>query len=300
MLRSANELCDLRSAMARVAAEIDTLFDAILGDGATAGSPLTQAMRHAAIGGGKCLRPLLVVSAGALFGVPRQLALRAGAAVEALHVHSLIHDDLPCMDDDDLRRGKPTVHRAFDEATAVLAGDALHALAFEVLGDIATHPDSAVRAELVVSLARAAGMNGMAQGQMLDLGGNSRVLAEVIRLQSLKTGALICWCLEAGAVMGYASPEARETLRQYGQCLGLAFQIADDLLDIEGDSGAMGKAAGKDVAQGKATIVGLLGVAGARDRAALLVEQALGHLDQFGEDAALLRDVAQFAIVRDR
>jgi farnesyl diphosphate synthase len=257
-------------------------------------------MRHAAIGGGKRLRPLLVVSAGALFGVPRHLALRAGLAVEALHVHSLIHDDLPCMDDDDLRRGKPTVHRAFDESTAVLAGDALHALAFEILAGEATHPDPSIRAHLVCDLARAAGVNGMAQGQILDMRGECLDLADVVTLQKLKTGALICWCLESGAVMGYAAPESRESLRQYGLCLGIAFQIADDLLDVEGNPQSTGKATGKDAAQGKSTFVSLLGAAGARDHANRLVEQAIGHVDRFGDEAALLRDLAHFTVLRDR
>jgi farnesyl diphosphate synthase len=228
------------------------------------------------------------------------LALRAGLAVEALHVHSLIHDDLPCMDDDELRRGKPTVHRAFDEATAVLAGDALHALAFELLADVATHPDSAVRAELVKELARAAGAAGMAQGQMLDMVGNSNGLAEVTHLQRLKTGALIAWCVEAGAIMGYAPPEARVTLRNYALCLGLAFQIADDLLDVEGEAAIIGKRGGKDAEQGKRNFVTLLGAESAREQAALLIGQAIDHLDGFGEDAELLRSIARYAIARER
>ena len=205
-------------------------------------------MRHAAIGGGKRMRPLLVVAACDLFHVDRERALRVAIAIEAVHVYSLIHDDLPCMDDDDLRRGKPTVHKAYDEATAVLAGDSLHALAFEVLADPATHEDPFARAELVLELARASGPSGMAGGQMMDLAAEHEIfdLPATTRLQQLKTGALIGFCLEAGAIMGRIPDAARTPLRGYARDLGLAFQIADDLLDVEGESAKTGKAVGKD------------------------------------------------------
>jgi farnesyl diphosphate synthase len=256
-------------------------------------------MRYAAAGG-KRLRPLLVVSSGSLFGVPRARALRAGLAVECIHVHSLIHDDLPCMDDDDLRRGRPTVHRAYDEATAVLAGDALLALAFEILAAPDTHPDAEVRSQLIVELARSVGADGMAGGQMMDLAAAGEGdLNSVTRLQRLKTGALIAWCLDAGAIMGRARAEDRTALRGYAQCLGLAFQIADDLLDLEGDEVRVGKKVGKDEAQGKETFVSLLGPERARAQAAMLVDQAIDHLRTFGEEGRLLQAIARFAVARD-
>jgi farnesyl diphosphate synthase len=258
-------------------------------------------MRYAAIGGGKRLRPLLVVAACRLFKVAAERALRAGLAVECIHVYSLVHDDLPAMDDDDLRRGKPTLHRAFDESTAILAGDSLHALAFELLADEATHEDPFIRAELIAELARAAGPAGMAGGQMMDLaaGGGGLDIASVTRLQQLKTGALIGWCLEAAAIMGRAPAEGRRSLRGYARDLGLAFQIADDLLDAEGEEAKTGKRVGKDEGAGKATFVSLLGTDRARQQAALLVEQAIEHLHAYGEEADLLRDIARFAVSRD-
>ncbi|MFN3388285.1 MAG: polyprenyl synthetase family protein [Allosphingosinicella sp.] len=288
-------------AMRRTAAQIDALFEEMLASPPDARARLYEAMRHAAVGGGKRLRPLLVLASAGLFGVPLGHALRAGLAVECVHVHSLIHDDLPCMDDDDLRRGKPTVHRAFDEATAVLAGDALLAMAFEILGDPATHPAPEVRTELAVELARAAGAGGMAGGQMLDLLPRCEAvdLDAVMRLQRLKTGALIGWCMEAGAIMGRASPELRTSLRGYAHCVGLAFQIADDLLDHEGDEARVGKRVGKDAAQGKETFVSLLGAERARRQADLLVAQAEDHLHAFGDSAHLLAAVARFAVERD-
>jgi farnesyl diphosphate synthase len=283
------------------AAEIDALFQTVLPDPPDPSRRLFEAMRYAAVGGGKRLRPLLVVASSSLFQVPREHALRAALAVECVHVHSLIHDDLPCMDDDDLRRGKPTVHRAFDEATAVLAGDALLALAFEILGGVETHPRGDVRAELVVELARAAGASGMAGGQMLDLlpQCDALDLDAVMRLQRLKTGALIGWCVEAGAIMGGASSDLRTSLRGYAHCLGLAFQIADDLLDHEGDEARVGKRLQKDEEQGKETFVSLLGAGRARRQAELLVAQAIDHLQSFGDDGALLSAIAEFAVKRD-
>ena len=287
--------------MRRTAADIDALLEDALADPPDPRRRLYTAMRYAAVGGGKRLRPLLVLSSASLFGVPRERALRAGLAVECVHAHSLIHDDLPCMDDDDLRRGKPTVHRAFDEATAVLAGDALLALAFELLVNAATHPSGDIRAELVSELARAAGAAGMAGGQMLDLlPGEAMDLDTITRLQRLKTGALIGWSVEAGAILGGAAPELRTSLRGYAHCVGLAFQIADDLLDHEGDEAKAGKRVGKDSQAGKETFVSLLGADRARRQAEILVDQAIEHLRAFAGRSQLLEAVAQFAISRDR
>jgi farnesyl diphosphate synthase len=228
--------------------------------------------------------------------------LRVALAIECIHVYSLIHDDLPCMDDDDMRRGKPTVHKAFDEATAVLAGDCLHDIAFEILADPATHEDPFARLELITELAVQSGPAGMAGGQMMDLvaGDVTYDLAGITRLQQLKTGALIQWCLEAGAIMGRASEPHRKSLRAYARDLGLAFQIADDLLDVEGESAKTGKAVQKDAAAGKATFVSLLGVERARTQAHALIDQAIGHLSAFGPEADLLRAIARFAVERDR
>ena len=289
--------------MSETAAAVDRQFDALLRVPPDSRARLYEAMRYAAIGGGKRLRPLLVVAACRLFNVANERALRAGLAVECIHVYSLVHDDLPAMDDDDLRRGKPTLHRAFDESTAILAGDSLHALAFELLADEATHEDPFVRSDLIAELARAAGPAGMAGGQMMDLmaggGGGELDLGSVTRLQQLKTGALIGWCLEAAAIMGRAPDEGRRGLRGYARDLGLAFQIADDLLDAEGEEAKTGKRVGKDEGAGKATFVSLLGTDRARRQAALLVDQAIEHLHHYREEADLLRDIARFAVSRD-
>ncbi|HZF42626.1 MAG TPA: farnesyl diphosphate synthase [Sphingomonadaceae bacterium] len=281
--------------------DIDRLFDGLLPVPDDGRRRLYEAMRHAAIGGGKRMRPLLVSAACALFNVARDRALRVGLAVECIHVYSLIHDDMPCMDDDDLRRGKPTVHVAFDEATAVLAGDCLHALAFEILADEATNEDPFVRAELIGALARASGPSGMAGGQMMDLvaGTEALDLGGVTRLQQLKTGALISFCLEAGAIMGRVPPEGRTGLRGYARDVGLAFQIADDLLDVGGDEARTGKKVGKDAAAGKVTFVSLLGRERAERQAAILIDQAIQHLHAFGTEADLLRAIARFAVERD-
>jgi len=291
----------LEPALVQISAEIDSLFGELLAPPPDARAKLYEAMRYAAIGGGKRLRPLLVVAACGLYHVDRGRALRAGLSVECIHVYSLIHDDLPCMDDDDLRRGKPTLHRAFDESTAILAGDSLHALAFEVLADEATHEDPFVRAELVTELARAAGPAGMAGGQMMDLtaSGTKLDLTAVTRLQQLKTGALIGFCLEAGAIMGRVQPEGRTRLRGYARNVGLAFQITDDLLDAEGEEAKTGKRVNKDVAAGKETFVSLLGPERARQQAGLLVDQAIEFLQSYGPEADLLRSIARFAIERD-
>ena len=292
----------LLAAMADVAADVDARFDRLLAVPDDARASLYRAMRHAAIGGGKRLRPLLLVATADLFGVDRECSGRAATALEAIHVYSLIHDDLPAMDDDDLRRGKPTVHRAFDEATAILAGDSLHALAFELLGDAATHADPFVRAELVLDLARAAGPAGMAGGQAMDLEAERTNfdLPTVTRLQALKTGALIAAAVEAGAILGRVPPDGRTGLRGYARDIGLAFQIADDLLDAEGDEDAVGKALRKDEAAGKETFLSLMGTERARAQAALLVDQAIEHLRGYGREADLLRDVAHYVLARDR
>lgn len=291
---------DILSSIRRMALDVDLMFDIVLPVPKDPSRRLIDAMRYATMGGGKRLRPLLVSASAALFGVPERQSLRAGLVIECIHAHSLIHDDLPCMDNDDLRRGKPTVHIAFDEATAVLAGDALLALAFELLCDPDTHPDPQVRAELTSSLASAAGAWGMAGGQMLDLLHlqPDADMDAIARLQRLKTGALINWSVEAGAVLGNASSDHRTSLRGYAQKLGLAFQIADDLLDHDGDPAVVGKKVRKDEKLGKATFVTLLGAPRARAQAQMLVDQAKDHLRCFGSGSDLLASIADFAITR--
>lgn len=291
----------LEEELGAIAADVDAMFDRLLEAPADARAPLFEAMRHAAIGGGKRLRPLLVRAAARLFAVDPDCALRAGVAVEAIHVYSLIHDDLPAMDDDAMRRGKPTVHIAFDEATAILAGDALHAMAFEILSDPDTHADPFVRAELIAELARAAGPSGMAGGQMMDLAAEHQSfdLATVTRLQHMKTGALICWCVEAGAILGRVPHEGRAGLRAYARDIGLAFQIVDDLIDVEGDAATAGKAVGKDADAGKETFVSLMGVERAREQARVLTEQAISHLASHGREADLLRAIARYILERN-
>ena len=291
----------LQREMADTSADIDAFFDRLLTVPEDPRARLYQAMRHAAIGGGKRLRPLLVRASARLFAVDSECALRAGAAVEAIHVYSLIHDDLPAMDDDDLRRGKPTVHKAYDEATAILAGDSLHALAFDILADEATHADPFARLELIVELSRASGPAGMAGGQMMDLAADGQAfdLATVTRLQNLKTGALFSWCLDAGAILGRMPHEARAPLRGYARDIGLAFQIVDDLIDVEGDASVAGKAVGKDADAGKETFVSLMGAARAREQAEALVDQAIGQLSGFGTEADLLRAIARYVVERD-
>ena len=264
---------------------------------------LIEAMRHASLGGGKRLRPFLAVESAALFSVPRERALMAGAALECVHCYSLVHDDLPAMDNDDLRRGRPTVHKAFDDATAILVGDGLLTFAFDILARPQTHPDAGVRIALVLELARAAGIGGMVGGQMLDLAAEGRFAggrplslgeSEVLTLQAMKTGALLRFACIAGAILGSAKPEERDALSRYGRALGQAFQIADDLLDVEGDAATVGKATGKDAAIGKATILGILGTAGARTRLKALVAEAETALAQFGDKAATLKAGARF------
>jgi farnesyl diphosphate synthase len=292
----------LNDSLTQIAADIDQEFDALLKLPGDARDRLYAAMRHAAIGGGKRLRPLLVTATAALFHVDRAVAVRVGTAVEAIHVYSLVHDDLPCMDDDDMRRGKPTVHRAFDDATAVLAGDSLHALAFEILASPQTHPDPFVRGELVSTLALASGPEGMAGGQMMDIEAEKATfdLQTVMRLQALKTGALIAASVEMGAILGHIPPEGRTHLRGYARDIGLAFQIADDILDVEGDPELAGKALQKDADAGKGTFVSLMGLERAKQQAEMLVAQANEHLSCYGSEANLLRAIANYITERDR
>ena len=292
----------LARAFERIQREIDAAFDSFLPVPQDTRAPLVEAMRYAAIGGGKRIRPLLLVSVAGLHGVDRAQAVRAGCAVEAIHVYSLIHDDLPCMDNDDLRHGKPTLHKAYDEATAVLAGDSLHALAFELLTMPETSSDPYIRAELVQALAGASGWGGMAGGQMMDIAAEEQEfdLRTVTRLQQLKTGALLGAAVEMGAILGHVPDEARAHLRAYARDIGLAFQIADDLLDATGDEAKAGKALRKDEGAGKATFVSLMGAKKARDQANALAEQAVGHLSGHGEEADILRALARFIVERDR
>ena len=293
----------LKDEAGATAAAIDALFAELLASPGDARDPLYEAMRHAAIDGGKRMRPLLVRAAARLFDHDDPRALRVGAAVEVIHVYSLIHDDLPCMDDDDLRRGKPTLHKAYDEAIAVLAGDSLHDLAFAMLADEATHADAQVRCGLIAELARAAGPVGMAGGQVMDLEAEKAGrldLDDITRLQQLKTGALIEYCVEAACILARLPDERRTPYRGYARNVGLAFQIADDLLDVGGDEEKAGKRLHKDEEAGKATFVSLMGEDRARAQAALLVDQAIEHLAQHGEEADLLRAIARYSIERDR
>ena len=292
----------LAGALAGIARDVDAMFDALLTPPGDSRDTLIAAMRHAAMGGGKRLRPLLLITTAAMFQVDRTQAMRAAIAIEAVHAYSLAHDDLPCMDDDAMRHGKPSLHKAFGEATAVLAGDALQAFAFEVLADPATSGDPFVRAELVQVLASAAGANGMVGGQVMDIAGEGQALDlhAITRLQQLKTGALLAAAVEMGAVLGKVPAEGRTQLRRYARDVGLAFQIADDLLDHEGDEVRAGKALRKDAAAGKQTFVGLLGAERAREQARLLTEQAIAHLAQHGQEADVLRAVARYIVERDR
>ncbi len=262
---------------------------------------LLAAMRHAALGGGKRLRPFIVIESARLFAVPMNNALGAAAALECVHCYSLVHDDLPAMDNDDLRRGRPTVHRAFDEATAILAGDALLTLAFAVAADPATDPDPAVRSDLTASLAAAAGIGGMAGGQMLDLAGEKqpRTEADIRLMQAMKTGALFRHAGEAGAILGRAAAAERAGLAEFGAALGLAFQLADDLIDATGAAETAGKATAKDAGRGKATLVAVHGVDGALKLLDAAVAEALRILRPFGSRADMLRQAARFVAARE-
>jgi farnesyl diphosphate synthase len=278
----------------------DALIERILAVPPGLESRVYEAMRYSALAPGKRLRPLLVLASSTLFGVSRRSALQVAAAIEMVHAYSLIHDDLPAMDDSDLRRGRPTCHKQFDEATAILAGDGLLTMAFGVLADPDTHGDPAVRTELVAALANAAGPAGMVGGQMIDLIAETTPLdiGAITRLQRMKTGALIAFSCEAGAILAKAPAELRTALRGYAHDLGLAFQIADDLLDVEGVAAETGKPVGADAAAGKATFVSILGVERARAQAQLLVGQAVAHLELFEHRAELLRQVARFVVSR--
>ncbi|HUN43180.1 MAG TPA: farnesyl diphosphate synthase [Acetobacteraceae bacterium] len=286
--------------MTRVARTVETALDTLLPQPDGAEARLLEAMRYATLNGGKRLRAFLVMQTAALFAVSETCAARVGAAVEMLHAYSLVHDDLPAMDNDDLRRGKPTTHRAFDEATAILVGDALQTRAFEVLAEPDTHSDPQARCELVQALGSAAGARGMCGGQMIDMLAEGQTLTgpEITRLQALKTGRLIQFSAEAGAILGRAPLPQRHMLAAYGRDLGAAFQIADDLLDTEGNPEETGKATGKDAAAGKATMVAILGPERARAHAEMLAQQAAAHLDSFGPRAKLLRELADFAVNR--
>lgn len=290
----------LEPALAESAAFTENTLDALLPRPNGPEARVVEAMRYATMGGGKRLRAFLVLQSGRLFGVDRRALGRVAAAVECLHAYSLAHDDLPAMDNDDMRRGKPSLHKAFDEATAVLAGDALLTLAFGLIASPEAHGDPYVRCELIARLAQAAGYGGMVGGQMMDLAfeGQTPPLPEITRLQRMKTASLFSFCSEAGAVMGKASPSARASLAAFGLDLGLAFQIADDLLDLEGNEAEMGKSAGKDKLRAKATVVSVMGAERARDQAEALASQAPRHLDLFDEKADLLRAAARFAVTR--
>jgi farnesyl diphosphate synthase len=294
------DVVPLGDALANVAAEVEAALEVLLPPPEGAEARLLEAMRYATLGGGKRMRGFLVMETAALFGVDRDCAARVAASVEMLHAYSLVHDDLPAMDDDDLRRGKPSTHIAYDEATAILVGDALQTRAFEVLAEHDTHSNPEARAELVLALAHAAGARGMCGGQMIDMLAEGADLAaeEIVRLQALKTGRLIQYSAEAGAILGRAPLHQRHLLAAYGRDIGAAFQIADDLLDAEGTTEETGKTAGKDAAAGKATMVAVLGIERARAQAAALAAQAAGHLDSFGESAALLRELAAYVVSR--
>jgi farnesyl diphosphate synthase len=287
---------EFENSLKTVAKAVDDVLGELLPD--IAGDRLRAAMRYAVLGQGKRLRPFLVVQSARLFDVDEACALRVGAALEALHCYSLVHDDLPAMDNDDLRRGQPTVHRKFDEATAILAGDGLLTFAFEVMASTRTHPSPAVRVEMVAALAKAAGQDGMVGGQMLDIEADQRGFgsyAEIAHMQKGKTGALFRFACEAGAILGAAD---RSSLRQYADHIGLAFQIADDILDVESSAEAIGKATQKDRGKGKATFVDLLGLEGAKTEARRLVESANDALEVYGAKANVLKQAAAFIVAR--
>lgn len=290
----------LAEALTTVSQAVNAELDRLLPVSDTPDARVQEAMRYSTLDGGKRLRPFLVMQSASLFNVSESSAIRVACAIEMIHCYSLVHDDLPCMDDDDLRRGRPTCHKKFDEATALLAGDALQTKAFEILAGPATHADPAVRCELVADLAHASGGQGMVGGQMIDLQAHELDLdvAGITRLQQLKTGRLFSFSCEAGAVLGKAHGELRLALRNYAHDLGLAFQIHDDVLDVEGDVAEVGKRLNKDADAGKATFVSLLGLEQAKVQAAMLAEQACRHLDPFGDKADLMRDVARFVVRR--
>ena len=300
---------EFHARLAAVADATEHMLDSLLSPAALPGETyrpprFLEAMRYASLGGGKRLRPFLMIETARLFGIEGEGVLRAAAALEMIHCYSLVHDDLPALDNDDLRRGRPTTHKAYDEATAILVGDGLLTYAFDVTADPATHADPAIRAALVLALARSAGLGGMVGGQVLDL--EAEASAEphtpeaVIKLQSMKTGALLHYAVMAGAIFAQADASAKEALSRYGQAIGAAFQVADDILDVEADEAALGKRAGKDAHRNKATLVAALGLAGARERRDRLALEAIAALDLFpqGQKAAILKEAAQFAVAR--
>jgi farnesyl diphosphate synthase len=291
---------ELVRALGDAAAAVEAELDRLLAPAAGPRGRVLEAMRYASLGGGKRLRPFLVLESARLFAVPQERALRAGTALEMVHCYSLVHDDLPAMDDSDLRRGRATAHKAFDEATAILAGDGLITSAFGVLADPATHPDAGVRCQLIAGLARAAGTDGMVGGQMIDISPERAGLDldGIKHLQNLKTGALITYACEAGAILGQADAAARDALVGFARGLGLAFQIVDDLLDAEGSAADLGKPTGQDEALGKATFVGQLGIEGARAQAKRIVNDACARLEMFGEKGSLLQATARFVLER--
>jgi farnesyl diphosphate synthase len=293
-------LSRLKEAMRASAVEVNAALDGYIPRSTDSDGRLFDAMRYAVMAGGKRLRPFLVLNTASLFDVPGPWSMPSAAAIEMVHTYSLVHDDLPAMDDDDLRRGQPTCHRKFDEATAILAGDSLLTLAFELVGAAHGHPDAGVRVEMTHNLAVAAGGLGMAGGQMMDLAAEhgDLDLDAVMRLQRRKTGALFRFSCEAGAILARRGGAERDALTRYADHIGLAFQIADDLLDLEGTEADLGKAVGKDAAAGKATFVDLLGLEEARRRAGQLVEEAVGVLEPFGAKADLLRDMARYIVAR--
>ncbi|MCW2242933.1 farnesyl diphosphate synthase [Azospirillum canadense] len=291
---------DLKTAMATMAEDVERAISHLIPTTDLPESRVLEAMRYGCLNGGKRLRPFLVCQSAALFGVNPDCALRVAAAVEFVHSYSLVHDDLPAMDNSDLRRGRPTAHRQFDEATAILAGDGLLTYAFEVLADPATHEDPNVRCQLVAALAKAAGPHGMVGGQMLDLIAEHETfdLGTTTRLQRMKTGDMIAFSCEAGGILGKAPPPQRQALRAYAHDLGLAFQIVDDLLDVEGTEAETGKSVGRDAEAGKATFVSILGRDRARAQAAMLAAQAVAHLEIFEGRADILKAVADFVVAR--
>jgi len=299
--QAVNPAATLKSALAEAARATDETLEALLPKPAGLHARVQAAMRYAIFAGGKRLRPFLTLASAQVFGAERSQALRVAAAIEALHTYSLVHDDLPCMDDDDLRRGQPTTHRKFDEATAVLAGDALLTLAFEILAHPDTHPSAEVRCQLVALLARAGGSEGMIGGQMMDIDAPNRdhTADEIILLQRMKTGALFEFCCEAGAVLGGGGPADRERLRGYARDFGLAFQITDDLIDVTSSAEAAGKQVGKDEAQGKATLVSIHGLDGARGEAEALAQSAADAVSVYGEAADALRALPFYLIGRE-
>jgi farnesyl diphosphate synthase len=294
-------LTEFTDALADVVAATETALLKLIPVNEGPESQVFQAMRYSVMAGGKRLRPFLVIASADLFNVSRSSSERVAAAVEMIHTYSLIHDDLPAMDDDNLRRGEPTCHLKFDEATAILAGDALLTLAFEVIAHSDTHDSAKIRADLVLEISHAVGAQGMVGGQILDLFAEKNLLGmpEITRLQRMKTGALINCSCQSGAILGKASETQRHLLNAYAYDIGLAFQITDDLLDIDGHPKELGKATNKDTKAGKATFVSQLGVERARSQAVILTDQAIKHLDIFGEKADLLRDLARFVIERD-